>query len=160
MRPATRELAFSGELLERGFWLYAWEITVNDGCTLHYVGKTGDKASGVTRSPFDRISKHLGCNKNNNALRRLLGESGIDPEQCRFRFHAYGPLFDSESTKTHGELCDITSALEKALAEAMNKAEYEVTNKVKWRIPPDPQLFKDVRAAFAAVFLSLDGGEA
>jgi len=32
---------------------------------------------------------------------------------------AYGPLFEEESHKTHGELCDVTSALEKGLADAM-----------------------------------------
>lgn len=124
------QLVFDGGLLARGFWLYVWQISVSDGRTLYYVGKTGDKASRASQSPFDRVSKHLGHNENNNALRRHLGKNGIDPESSRFRFLACGPIFAHVSTAKHGELCDITSGLEKALADAMASAGYTVINKV------------------------------
>src|SRR5690348_2256936 len=143
-----RESSFDGAILTRGFWLYIWEISLSDGRTIHYVGKTGDKASGVCQSPFDRFSKHLGFNSNNNALRKHLSDIGIDPEHCRFRFHAHGPLF-TDSTKTHGELCDIVSSLEAALASEMQAAGYAVINVVNCRIPTDASRFSLIRSAFA-----------
>lgn len=155
--PNLYKLEFDGTVLVRGFWLYVWEIVVGDGTTLHYVGKTGDKASGVSQSPFDRLSKHLGYNHNNNALRRHLGNEGLDPERCRFRFRAYGPLFGSESRKTHGELCDVASGLESALANAMVAAGYPVINIVNCRMLVDPEQFATVRAAFAVHFDKLGG---
>jgi hypothetical protein len=43
MNPALHQLEFDGALLARGFWLYIWEITTNDGGKVHYVGRTGDR---------------------------------------------------------------------------------------------------------------------
>lgn len=149
------QLNFDGAILARGFWLYVWEITPKNGPTLHYIGKTGDKSSGKSQSPFDRLSKHLGSNKNNNALRRHLGNSKINPEECSFRFSACGPLFASESSGPHGDLCDRTSGLEKALAEAMARAGYAVINDVKCRQSPDQDLFISVRQIFAKRFPKL-----
>jgi hypothetical protein len=146
------KLSFDGALLSRGFWLYVWEIVATDGSTVHYVGKTGDKASRVSQSPFNRLSNHLGGNKHSNALRRYLGQMRIDPAQCRFRFHSYGPLFDSMDKRTHGELCDITSGLEKALADAMTEAGYAVVNPVRCHGRLDTETFAPVRASFATHF--------
>ncbi len=146
---------FDGALLSRGFWLYVWEIVAPDGRTVHYVGKTGDKASRVCQSPFNRFSNHLGGNKHSNALKRHLAQKKIYPERCQFRFHAYGPLFVDNSKQTHGELCDVTSGLEKALAEAMSEAGYEVINKVHSRTPIDLAMFQAARNAFATHFKKL-----
>jgi len=132
-----------------------WEITTPDGNCLHYVGKTGDAASRVCQSPFNRLSNHLGGNKHSNALKRHLAKRNIDPEPCQFRFHAYGPLFTDKSRRTHGELCDVTSGLEKALAEAMKGAGYKVINPVQSRAPIDLALFEDVKNAFASHFKNL-----
>ncbi len=156
MKASTHELRFDGGLLQCGFWLYVWEIKVRDGRTLHYIGKTGDKASGVSQSPFDRLSKHLGRNENNNALRRHLERTGIDPGSCRLRFIAYGPLFTITSTANHGELCDIMSDLEKALAVAFKDSGYEVLNPMKSRKKPDQNLWGQVQKAFAAYFPRLN----
>jgi hypothetical protein len=147
--------SFDGALLSRGFWLYVWEIVAPDGRTVHYVGKTGDKASRVCQSPFNRLSNHLGGNKHSNALKRHLALKKIEPERCQFRFHAYGPLFADNSKQTHGELCDVTSGLEKALAEAMSEAGYEVINKVPCRTPTDRATFQSARNAFATHFKNL-----
>ena len=51
-----QSLSFSGELLQRGFWLYVWEVTAADGRTVHYVGRTGDSSSPNAQSPFTRFS--------------------------------------------------------------------------------------------------------
>jgi len=150
--------SFDGALLSRGFWLYVWEIVASDGRTVHYVGKTGDKASRVSQSPFNRLSNHLGGNKHSNALKRHLAQKQINPERCQFCFHAYGPLFADNSKQTHGELCDVTSGLEKALANAMAEAGYEVINKVHCRTPLDVEAFSALRAAFASHFEKLSSG--
>jgi len=136
-----------------------WEITTPDGRTFHYVGKTGDKASSACQSPFNRLSNHLGGNKHSNALKRHLGNRKIHPESCHFHFHAYGPLFDGQSQKTHGELCDTMSGLEKALADAMVEAGYTAINPIKCRQQADARLFSVVRTAFSAHFekLAMDG---
>lgn len=147
-------LEFDSALLTRGFWLYIWEINVDDDRSFFYVGKTGDKPSGSSQSPFDRLSKHLGHNKNNNALRRYLGKNQIDPSRCHFRFHAYGPLLKDESLE-HDKVCDIMSGLEKALAGAMCNGGYEAMNKVHSRHPADPELFERVRSRFAVEFPKL-----
>lgn len=158
MTPVTYDVRFDGGLLERGFWLYVWEVTIFEDRAVHYVGKTGDKASGVSQSPFDRLSKHLGYNANNNALRRYLEKSGVDPARCRFRFCAVGPLFDGSATHAHRERCDITSSLEKALAGALQAAGYQVMNEVRSRKALDEKLFADVLAALASDFPALTHG--
>jgi hypothetical protein len=151
------DINFDGALLSRGFWLYVCEIMVPDGRTIHYVGKTGDKASRVCQSPFNRFTNHLGGNEHSNALKRHLSHIHIDPQSCQFRFLAYGPLFGDGSQRTHGELCDVTSGLEKALAEAMTEAGYVVINKVHCRTALDAKTFVAVRNAFASHFANLSG---
>jgi hypothetical protein len=155
MAATTHELTFRGDLLKRGFWLYVWEIMAPNGRTVQYVGKTGDKASRVSQSPFNRLSNHLGDNKHSNALKRHLAEKKIDPVHCQFRFHAYGPLFPDSSKQLHAELCDVTSGLEKALADALNEAGYEVLNKIHCRARIDLALFEAARNAFATHFKNL-----
>ena len=152
MTLGLHQLTFDGAILARGFWLYIWEISVNDGRTFYYVGKTGDKASRTSQSPFDRLSKHLGSNDKNNALRQHLATRVIEPEDCRFRFYAYGPLFQNDFARPHAESCDIMSGLEKALADAMAAAGYNLLNTVKCRMPLDQKQFEDVKAAFSARF--------
>jgi hypothetical protein len=156
MTATLQSLEFRGALLRRGFWLYIWEIDCDDGRKVHYVGKTGDKASGVSQSPFDRLSKHLGSNKHNNALRRHLAAHTLDPECCHFRFLSYGPLHIEEGEKSHSDLCDITSALEHALACDLRDAGYVVLNDVKCRQPLDAVAFAEIRQAFAKQFPKLD----
>jgi hypothetical protein len=45
MTAKLHELSFGGGLLERGFWLYVWEISPPQGPALYYVGRTGDSSS-------------------------------------------------------------------------------------------------------------------
>lgn len=154
MSPKLYQVEFDGALLARGFWLYVWEIKTHDGRMLYYVGRTGDKASGVSQSPFDRLSKHLGSNKNNNALRRHLGSHELRPQDCSFRFHTLGPLL-VDSDLTHGEKCDVVSALEMALASDLKAAGYEVLNQVNCRFPLDRPLWEQVRNNFGSRFAKL-----
>lgn len=154
MKPALHQLEFDSALLYRGFWLYVWEITTKDEGKVHYVGRTGDKASGVCQSPFDRFSKHLGANPNNNALHRHLKKHELRQEDCLFRFHCLGPLL-ADSKLSHGEKCDVAAALEKALENSMSQAGYNVLNKVHSRMPLDLKLWMPILAQFAKVFPKL-----
>jgi hypothetical protein len=112
----------------------------------------------VSQSPFNRLTNHLGGNKHSNALTRHLGQLKVHPESCHFRFYAYGPLFEERQHKTHGELCDVTSALEKGLVNAMTEAGYAVINKVHCRTTIDTEAFAAVPTAFAFHFDKLSSG--
>jgi len=156
MPPATHAFAFSGQLLQRGFWLYVWEIRPRDGTTIHYVGRTGDSSSQNAQSPFNRMGQHLGFNDKSNVLRKRLQKRGIAPEACEFRLVAHGPILaETESLEEHRRARDVVAALEKALAEAMCAAGYEVINTVACRKPLDDAQFTLVREGFARHFSKL-----
>lgn len=152
MIARTHSLTFSGRLLERGFWLYVWEIK-SAGRTLHYVGRTGDSSSLNAQSPFSRMSQHFGFNPNSNSIRRHLENAGVDPAECELRLVAHGPILQEGTTlDEHRARRDVVAALEKALAEALGNAGYEVMNVVACRKPLDAGLFESVRSAFAGDF--------
>src|SRR5579864_5334936 len=107
MNTATHELNFDGELLERGFWLYVWEITTQHQTRLYYVGRTGDSSSDNAQSPFNRMAQHLGFNEKSNPLRRYLKAESVSPEDCTFRLVAYGPIVEeAEGPDEHRERRD------------------------------------------------------
>jgi hypothetical protein len=152
----THELSFNGGLLERGFWLYVWEITRPGSNTVYYVGRTGDSSSIYAQSPFNRMGQHLGLRKESNAMRRQLEAKGIQPEQCSFRLVAHGPiLHEGKTPEEHRPRLERIAAMEKALAEAMCKAGYTVLNNVKCRKPLDEDLFANVLEAFGRKFPKL-----
>jgi hypothetical protein len=156
MSAETYDLTFKGELLNRGFWLYVWEITTPEQMRLYYVGRTGDSSSIYAQSPFNRMGQHLGFNVKSNVLRRRLKTKKVDPEACTFRLVAHGPILDEASTHDeHRERRDRIAAMEKALADAMAAAGYDVMNAVNCRIGLDAKSFADVRIAFAAHFKKL-----
>lgn len=153
MKASLHSLSFAGGLLQRGFWLYVWEITAGDGMTLYYVGRTGDSSSINAQSPFNRLVQHLGFALASNMLRQHLQGKGITAEKCDFRFMAYGPIMEEASTEEkHRERRDITGALEKALAVALKDSGYDVLNTVKCRRMPDQNRWDKVRNAFAVYF--------
>lgn len=156
MSPSTHAFTFSGQILQRGFWLYVWEIQPAGGETLYYVGRTGDSSSLNAQSPFNRMGQHLGFNEQSNVLRRRLVKSGVTLETCEFRLVAHGPILaEAESLENHHRRRDIVAAMEKALAEAMAAAGYRVINEVACRALLDEELFATVRTAFAEHFLNL-----
>ena len=75
-------LKFSGAILERGFWLYAWRIE-NGSREFFYVGRTGDSSSQYAASPFSRLGQHLDIRPNATAnmllrhVRRLKLVEGL-----------------------------------------------------------------------------------
>ena len=156
MRAKIHELTFNGGLLERGFWLYIWEITTLEQRRVYYVGRTGDSSSFNAQSPFNRMGQHLGFREESNAMRRQLQARGIVPEKCSFRLVAHGPILEEAMTKeAHDSRRDKVGAMEKALAGAMCAAGYQVLNTVKCRVPLDEAAFAEVREAFAEKFPKL-----
>ncbi len=154
--PATHELIFDGELLNRGFWLYVWEITPPAREKLYYVGRTGDSSSINAQSPFNRMGQHLGFNENSNVLRHRLEQEGVLAESCTFRLIAHGPILPEATTReAHEQRRDCIAAMEKALADAMLAAGYQVINPVNCRKPLDADQFASVHAAFSVIFEKL-----
>jgi hypothetical protein len=150
MSLSTHELRFTGGLLERGFWLYVWEITTSEKKCVYYVGRTGDSSSSNAQSPFNRMWQHLGWKEQSNALRRQLAAINISPEKCRFRLLAHGPILpQSINQEDHRKKRDLVAAMEKALACAMSESGYKVINTVHCKKSLDKKQFARVRAAFA-----------
>jgi hypothetical protein len=153
MDPVTQTLSFDGGFLSRGFWIYVWQVLAPGGSELYYVGRTGDSSSLYAQSPFNRMGQHLGFAKNSNMLRKYLGTRDVEPNDCKFRLVAHGPILDeAEDLETHRERRDRVAGVEKALAEAMKVAGYDVMNIVLCRKTLDEPMFADVRAAFALEF--------
>lgn len=155
---AVHEVRFEGGVLQRGFWLYVWEVTPAHRAPLYYVGRTGDSSSTNAQSPFNRMGQHLGFAKNSNMLRRHLTLHGAVPESCGFRLIALGPIEQEARTpgrREHDERRDEVAAMEKALAELLASSGLEVMNRVASRKPLDEARFAQVRAAFARAFPQL-----
>jgi hypothetical protein len=149
---AIHEIHFGGDILQRGFWLYVWEVTGEGHVPLYYVGRTGDSSSTNAQSPFNRMGQHLGFAENSNMLRRHLAKNGVIPELCFFRLIAVGPIErepKSGSRREYDRRRDVVAAMEKALAELLASAGLKVMNTVKSRKPLDEARLAQVRAAFA-----------
>lgn len=154
---SLQNLAFSGAMLQRGFWLYVWEIETASGGKWLYVGRTGDSSSANSQSPFTRLGQHLGTNKNANALRRHLTNVGVDPDTCRlFEMVAYGPVLpEATSMDDHCPRRDTMAALEKTLCDALIKAGYAVLNNVHCLHALNDSIWQDTFDAFAKRFPNL-----
>jgi hypothetical protein len=152
-----QSLSFDGQFLERGFWLYVWDVIAADGHSVFYVGMTGDSSSANAQSPFSRLSQHLGSNRHANALRRQLAKAGIEPAACRsFEMVAYGPIFPhAGSQDEHKASWRLVSAMEKALRDALQAAGYTVLNDVKCRQPLVEAHWREVFKAFSGRFEKL-----
>ncbi len=158
MKPAIHCLLFPGAILQRGFWLYVWEITPADGSKVLYVGMTGDTGSYKAQSPFIRVSQHLGQNVHANALRRYLASRNIEPSTCKsFELFALGPLYEpANSALEHSARRNVVAALEKCLRDALVAAGYDVLNQITCRQPLDERQWQDVLEAFSGHFNKLN----
>jgi len=168
----TFRLNLPSAMLRRGFWLYVWKVLTADGQELLYVGRTGDNSSPNASPPYIRMGQHLGSMKNQNALRRNLLATGVDPLSCKsFDLVAHGPIhpevirpedFDrADKTmrealmKLHLPLRDEVGAMEKRLAKELSGVGYKVLNTVKWKYDVDDTKWAPVRRAFAVDFPEL-----
>ena len=121
-------MSFDGALLNRGFWLYIWDIQTPTIRYL-YVGRTGDSSSPNAASPFQRIGQHLdfGPNAKGNSIAKRLMEKSVDPLLCTFHMLAVGPLFpERETFEKHVMYRDRIATLETALADHLRQNGYDV----------------------------------
>lgn len=140
------------QVLFRGFWIYAWKITGPRGERFCYVGMTGD-VSGVAQSPFVRAGAHLGFNKNNNALRRLLSKHGVQPERCReLKLLVYGPPLGhgkGDQETRHQQMGQAGEPVLRQLRSAgATRGRISLLKRV--RVPVDGTLFRASYASYEA----------
>ena len=156
MGASTHVLTLPRAMIQRGFWLYVWRIESPKGEML-YVGRTGDSSSINAAAPFARMGQHLSTNERQNMVRKNLGKCGVSPEQCEsFELIAYGPLFyETKDKDEHRRRRDVVAALEKKLAEELDRLRYRVINTVNSKKTLNKEMWAEVRVAFAAHFPNL-----
>jgi hypothetical protein len=139
-------MSFDGELLQRGFWLYVWEIRT--GTERHlYVGRTGDSSSPNAASPFQRIGQHLDSRENakGNSLARQMKTVAVAPSSCAFEMIALGPLFPEQKTfDAHKPVRDRVGALEAALAQRLLERGYSVIGSHSSKHNPEPEFWQEI----------------
>jgi hypothetical protein len=139
-------MSFDGALLNRGFWLYVWEIKTSRSCHL-YVGRTGDSSSANAGSPFMRIGQHLDFRPNakGSSLARCLRKAGVTPSECTFEMVAIGPIFpEQKDFSSHKLIRDILAALESKLAAELRARGYNVLGSHGRPAESDPDLYVQV----------------
>jgi len=103
------------------------------------------------------MGQHLGFNDKSNVLRQHLINKGIAAEKCDFRLLAYGPILVEAATQDEHRMSrDIIAGLEKALENSMKESGYNVLNTVNCKKALDPDLWSNVRKAFAEYFHKLE----
>ncbi len=121
-------MSFHGEILERGFWIYVWEIK-NKKEKYIYVGRTGDSSSPNAASPFNRIGQHLDFRSNakGNSLAKRLKEVGINLSSSTFRMLAIGPIFpEQDCFEKHRPFRDQMATIEFELANHLSSQGFKV----------------------------------
>jgi hypothetical protein len=131
--PFLYQVELPPQILQRGFWIYAWKIRGPSSENLCYVGMTGDN-TGVAQSAFNRASAHFGFNENANQIRKRLAEKGFEPEQCQtIRFLVYGPIFpythSEPNTPTFHDCRRKVASLENTLWHLFEEGGYIMLNK-------------------------------
>ena len=160
MTARAWELSLPPQLLQRGFWVYAWKIIGPRDEQCCYVGMTGD-VTRVAQSPFGRATSTLGANKNANTLRAALVTKGVDPENCKaLTLAAYGPLYDASDAENYMTHWHKVRALERAVFDALKSDGFEPINKKRpdGRPDYDASLFEAIRSAFASRFPQKQSG--
>ena len=141
-------MKFDGQLLNRGFWLYVWEV--KGPLSLHvYVGRTGDSSSPHASSPFKRIGQHLdpGPNAKGNALGKELNRVGVRYEECSFEMVAIGPIWPEQADfEAHKPVRDQMAALERAVADDLRQRGYAVLGTHPRAGTPDQTVLQQIRA--------------
>ena len=143
-------LKFSGSILERGFWLYAWRIENGDR-EFYYVGRTGDSSSRFAASPFSRLGQHLDVrpNASANMLLRHIRRLGFEPIACKLELIAFGPIFPEQSTlELHRKFRDRIAPLEGALAAYLRSKGLEVVGSHNAKGLSDPKLLEEIKRVF------------
>jgi hypothetical protein len=129
----SHSITFTGAVLERGFWLYAWHVS-GSGRSIVYVGRTGDNSSPNAASPFNRLGQHLDVRPkaSANMLHRHLVRSGIDPIAATYQLVTVGPIYPEvpgKDMRAHVKIRDIVNRMEQELAEHLRRKGYEVVSR-------------------------------
>jgi len=102
------------------------------------------------------MGQHLGRINTQNALRRHLESQGITLDACMFTLIAHGPIYPEQpDMQTHLPIRNFVGAMEKALAEELKAAGYNVLNNVKWKHPLPADIWNTVRSEFRKDFPKL-----
>lgn len=147
-------MRFDGRLLNRGFWLYVWEIKAPLSHHV-YVGRTGDSSSPHASSPFKRIGQHLdpGPNAKGNALGKQLKREGVKCEECSFEMVAIGPIWPEQADfEAHKPVRDQMAVLERAIADELRRRGYVVLGTHPRDGTPDQAVLQQLRALLDAKF--------
>lgn len=147
-----QELEFTGDILERGFWLYVWRVRSGKK-EFYYVGRTGDNSSTNAASPFGRLSQHLDIRPNASAdmLLRHVRKEGLDPLKCKYELYSYGPIFpEQKEWNKHVKYRDKVSPLECELAEYLHSNGLNVLGKHHSKKEADKELSAKIKRAFKA----------
>jgi hypothetical protein len=158
MSETLYRLSLPAAILQRGFWLYVWEVNLPNDRKTYYVGMTGDTGSAKAQSAINRVSAHLGNNIKNNALRRYL-------ERCYYleleasealEFFAFGPIYPVPPQQEYSIKRGQVAALEKRLWLRMKAAGYDMLNpQPDATACVDEPRWQDVCAAFRERFPNL-----
>jgi hypothetical protein len=147
LKLKTFSMTFDGSVLNRGFWIYIWDIHSTD--RFLYVGRTGDSSSPNASSPFSRISQHLNFRasaKGNSIAKRLL-ERNIFPNACSYEMIAIGPIFpEQDNFEAHIPYRDKMATLEKFVADLLCSKGYSVLGKHFNGSEVEPSLIEAVRS--------------
>ena len=141
-------MEFDGEVLERGFWLYVWEILYGQEKYI-YVGRTGDSSSPNASSPFSRIGQHLDFleNAKGNSLAKRLKEAGVDPKKSRFRMLALGPFFPEQgSFEAHKPYRDQMATFEYETAAYLREMRFNVLGTHQKGTPIPPNVVDEIKS--------------
>ncbi|MFZ2631710.1 MAG: hypothetical protein WA081_06050 [Desulfosalsimonadaceae bacterium] len=142
------EMGFEGEVLQRGFWLYVWEIVCGQKVYL-YVGRTGDSSSPHASSPFNRIGQHLDPREKakGNSLAKRLKEAGVNPKTSKFRMLALGPLFpEQESFEAHKPYRDQMATLEYETTAYLREKQFTVLGKHHLGRPVPQDIVEEIKS--------------
>lgn len=154
-------MTFDGHLLNRGFWLYVWQIK-GPGSLVVYVGRTGDSSSAHASSPFKRIGQHLDPSPNakGNALGKQLTRRGIQYADCTFEMVAIGPLYPEQTDfDAHVPLRNQMAAFERAVADELKRRRYDVLGTHPRQGSPDPGILAQILALLDQKFPPLPATE-
>lgn len=154
----AHSLAFTGALIERGFWLYVWHVS-SAGKAIVYVGRTGDSSSQFAASPFNRLGQHLDVRESASAnmLLRHMRHRGMDPVAAKFQMVAVGPIYPEQPTmEDHRLHRNIVAAMEAALGRHMlDDRHYDVVGNTNSKHPLDSKLFAHVLRQFKPILDTL-----
>jgi hypothetical protein len=131
-RMKSHSITFTGAVLERGFWLYAWHVSGN-GKAIVYAGRTGDNSSPNASSPFARLGQHLDVRPkaSANMLHRHLVKHGIDPIIATYQLVTVGPIYPEvpgKDMREHVKYRDVVNRMEQELADHLRAKGYQVVS--------------------------------